>query len=278
MTTSPVSQIVPQATHPFFFRTSEKYLFCCYHRPQGKHYRDCGVILCYPLGQEGIWSHRTFRQLAIGLSRAGFPVLRFDFSGCGDSEGDCDQWSIQQWKTDIESGLVELKKRTQVKNVCLIGLRLGATLARMVGATREDVKGMVLWDPVINGRDYVDELTSQQQKHLERYRGVPQNFIQENEGQEVIGFTLTKDFLTNLQRINLLTVSSQYAKKVLFIQSTEDLLEKELENQIRKNHPFVEFQHLPSNPIWIKGDTLARKLVPQHIIESVVSWTSEVFQ
>ena len=246
---STISANLSCETHSFYFRTSEKSLFGCYHRPRGKNQRDCGVVLCYPLGQEYIWSHRTFRQLAVGLSRVGFPVLRFDFTGCGDSEGDCDQWRIHQWKTDIESGIAELKTRGEVKKICLIGLRLGATLARMVGINREDIEGMVLWDPVINGMDYVEELKSRHHKHLVRYGSVPKNLTLENKDQEV------------------------------FIQSTEIPYGKELESQIRKTHPLLEFQHLPSNPIWIRGgDGLTRKLVPQHIIKSVVSWTSEVFQ
>jgi hypothetical protein len=151
-------------------------------------------------------------------------------------------------------------------------------MASIVGAHRGDIEGMVLWDPVINGMDYVAELKSQHQKHLVRYGGVPQNLALENKDQEVIGFTLTTNFLTDLQPINLLTVASQFTKKILFIQSTEIAYGKDVESQIRKAHPLVEFQHLPSNPIWIKGDALTRKLVPQHIIASVVSWTSEVFQ
>jgi len=267
-----------QEIHPFFFHQGGGALFGCYHGPTNGQVRDSAVLLCYPMGQEYIWSHRTLRQLAIGLSKIGFPVLRFDFSGCGDSEGDCDQWRIQQWMIDIESAIAELKTRGNVKRVCLIGLRLGATLARMASANREDIEGMVLWDPVIKGMDYVAELKSQQQKHLVRYGGVPQNLIRENEDQEVIGFTLTKHLLADLQAINLLTVPQQLAKKVLFIQSTESPSGKDFESQIRKAHPLVEFRHLPSNPIWIKGDTLTRKLVPRHIIESVMSWTSEVFQ
>ena len=272
-----ISPILSSETQPFFFHSSEKALFGFYHPPQGKDVRDLGMVLCHPLGQEYIWSHRTFRQLAIGLSKIGFPVLRFDFTGCGDSEGDCGQWRIQQWKTDIEASISELKTRGNVKNVCLIGLRLGATLARMVGVNREDIEGLVLWDPIINGMNYVAELQSQHQKHLERYGGFSQHPNQEHEGQEIIGFTLTEKFLADLKLINFLAVSSAYTKKILFIQSTERLLKKDIEGQIRKVHPLMKFQHLPSNPIWIKGDALTRTLVPQHIIASVVSWTSEVF-
>lgn len=272
------SSTIPYEAQPFYFRTSEKPLFGCYHEPQSNIIQDCGIVLCHPLGQEYIWSHRTFRQMAVGLSRVGFPVLRFDFTGCGDSQGDCEQWRIQQWKIDIESGLVELKTRGEVKKVCLIGLRLGATLARMVGANREDINGIVLWDPVMNGMDYVAKLRSQHQKHLVRYGGVPQNPTLENMDQEVLGFTLTKNFLNDLELINLLSASPPCPKNILFIQSTEDLSGKEFEEQIRRAHPLAEFQHLPSNPIWLKGGAATRSLVPQNILNAIVSWTTEVLR
>ena len=54
------------------------------------------MVLCYPGGQEYIRSRRAFRQLAIRLSSAGFPVLRFDYHGCGDSSGDDDEGKISQ--------------------------------------------------------------------------------------------------------------------------------------------------------------------------------------
>lgn len=269
---------IPNETKPFYFRASNKALFGCFHKPQSHVIRDCGIVLCYPLGQEYIWSHLTFRALAHNLSRAGFSVLRFECSGCGDSEGDCEQWSVHQWKTDIECALTELKTRGDVKKICLIGLRLGATLAMMVGGNHEDVEGMVLWDPVINGRDYVAELKAQHQIHLIRNEGLSQNLAQDNEDEEVIGFNLTRSFLAELQSINLLSVSSPHAKKILFIQSPESPLEGDVERQMRKTHPLVQFQHLPSNAIGIKGNASTRKVVPQRIIESVVSWTSEVFQ
>ena len=40
----------------------------------------------------------------------------------------------------------------------LMGLRLGATLALATQADLPVVKGLVLWEPVINGRKYVDEI------------------------------------------------------------------------------------------------------------------------
>ena len=145
---------------PFYFGTLEKPLFGCYHAPPLGPARDSGVVLCYPFIQEYMRSHRAFRQLATQLCNLGFPVLRFDFFGHGDSSGDSEQGEIRQWLNDISSAVGEIRERSRCAKVCLVGLRFGGTLSMMVGAERGDIDGMVLWDPVVSGTDYIEELTN----------------------------------------------------------------------------------------------------------------------
>ncbi|MBF0509187.1 MAG: hypothetical protein HQK57_09720, partial [Deltaproteobacteria bacterium] len=72
---------------PFYFGPSGNRLFGCYHKPQSDCHRGCGVVLCYPMGYEYMQSHRSYRRIADRLAGEGYPVLRFDFYGCGDSDG-----------------------------------------------------------------------------------------------------------------------------------------------------------------------------------------------
>src|SRR3954464_11609473 len=58
------------------------------HRPQRLRPRSTAVLLCNPFGEEASRAHRMFRVLATQLERAGYPALRFDYSGTGDSLGD----------------------------------------------------------------------------------------------------------------------------------------------------------------------------------------------
>ncbi len=46
-----------------------------------------GVLILVGGGQYRIGSHRQFALLARHLSSSGIPVMRFDFRGVGDSEG-----------------------------------------------------------------------------------------------------------------------------------------------------------------------------------------------
>ncbi len=69
------------------------------HWPQTRVSKTCGVVIAPAVGAEYFRSHWAVRRLADQLSRAGFPVLRFDYQGIGDSTGDVSQvGSLATWK------------------------------------------------------------------------------------------------------------------------------------------------------------------------------------
>ena len=125
----------------FFFGSSERSLFGVYNPPKGRMARDEGIVLCYPMGQEYMRSHRAFRQLSNLLSRAGFHVLRFDYFGTGDSMGEDEEVSTAQWKSDVGTAIEELKDNAGIERVSVAGLRLGASLAFESASRRPDVEG-----------------------------------------------------------------------------------------------------------------------------------------
>lgn len=158
-----------QQVVPFYFGTPGRELFGCFHEPARRVIRRCSVLICQPVGHEYINSHRALRQLAARLAEAGFPVLRFDYYGCGDSCGEANQGSVTRWLEDISTAIAAIRARTGFLPVYAVGLRLGATLAAMGGIQRDKLAGLVLWDPVIKGKDYFRELLSLQKEML-RFR------------------------------------------------------------------------------------------------------------
>jgi len=117
---------------------------------------DWGVVICYPMGAEHLFSYRGCRQLAIQIARAGFPVLRFDYYGTGDSEGSGEDVSIAGWIEDIGRAAAELRSHGP-RLVCVAGLRFGATLASMFADRCGGVDALVLWSPITSGRAYILE-------------------------------------------------------------------------------------------------------------------------
>src|SRR5690242_1202032 len=134
---------------PFYFGSPDEPLFGCYHAPRPGQERKCVVVICQPIGHEYIYCHRALRQLAVRLSDSGFPVLRFDYFGCGDSSGSTEEGGIRQWLRDISSAISEARHRAGVAQVCLVGFRLGGALSMITAAERGDIDSLVLWDPVV---------------------------------------------------------------------------------------------------------------------------------
>lgn len=111
--------------------------------------RRVGAVILNPGGWEAIRAHRTLRTLALRLSQRGVDVLRFDYTGTGDSWGDESDASVNQWLTDTEDAVDELTGVAGVTKVMLVGLRLGSTLALLASARLTSrVDRIVLWDPV----------------------------------------------------------------------------------------------------------------------------------
>lgn len=133
-----------------FFGPDAHALYGVYHPPTRTRVRESGVVLCYPAGQEYIRIHRAYRWLADQLAASGFHVLRFDYSGQGDSCGAFGDARVSQWMADIGLAVEELRGSIGVECIDLVGLRLGALLAAAV-APHNAVRRVVLWEPRANG-------------------------------------------------------------------------------------------------------------------------------
>jgi uncharacterized protein len=259
---------------PFYFGTDKKLLFGCYHAPQSRAPRDCGVVLCYPMAQEYIRSHRTYRQLAYHLSKFGFPVLRFDFYGCGDSEGNCEEGRISQWLADVGSAIYEIRKRRGSIRICLVGLRLGGTLAIMVAAARGDIDSIVLWDPVCSGMAYIEELATLHQERARHSLGKATHGTITESPTEILGFPLTDLLLTDLQKIDLLSIRQMPANRILVIASSEESSQRRFIGHLQGLNGNVDYQHVPGPEIWIEKN---KTVVPNEILKVMVSWISRVY-
>jgi pimeloyl-ACP methyl ester carboxylesterase len=100
--------------------------------------------------------HLTYRQLALRLSHAGFPVLRVDYPGTGDSSGSPrDPERLEAWLDALDVASSALLERSAVAHLALFGARLGGTLAARLASERNEVQDLILWGPYLGGRAFV---------------------------------------------------------------------------------------------------------------------------
>jgi pimeloyl-ACP methyl ester carboxylesterase len=154
------------------FEANGRTLLLSMHRAQRLRARSAAVLLCNPFGEEAARAHRTYRVLATRLRQAGYPTLRFDYAGTGDSSGDSAGFGIEHWLDDIVACADELRRESGATRVVLLGLRLGATLAALASTRRAlRPRHLLLWDPVVDGAGYLRELGAAHRAYMRAEMG-----------------------------------------------------------------------------------------------------------
>jgi len=262
---------------PFYFGPQPISLFGCYHAPLPGRMRSTGVILCYPIGHEYIAAHRAYKHFAIRLSQAGFPVLRFDFSGSGDSAGNADQSRIAQWLADIATAVREIRRRGRTSRVCLAGLRLGGSLAYLFAAQQGEIEGLVLWDPVVSGKAYIEELIQSHRETLRQMNGHSRDLLGAEQPGEILGFPFPKFLHADLSKLDLLAIRKKPAND-MFLLTTDERPDPESAtfiSQIKNMDIRIVLQRCPVPQLW--REDVNKVLVPNQVLESIVTWMSRVF-
>jgi exosortase A-associated hydrolase 2 len=142
---------------PFFIGQEPHRLFATLHEPEAGG-RDEAFVFCHPLAEEKLWAHRAFVTFARQLAAEGYPVLRADLTGAGDSDGDFSEVSVTTAIADIRRAIDAVRGRLKAGRVSLLGLRFGATLASLVAERYGDVDRLVLWSPIVDGNRHLQDL------------------------------------------------------------------------------------------------------------------------
>jgi alpha-beta hydrolase superfamily lysophospholipase len=197
---------------PLYFDSGEHRLFGWLHASLNDTKASVGIVVCQPFGYEAICAHRGTRAFAEAMAAAGMPALRFDYLGTGDSaEIDPQADQLQIWTQDVLAAVEELKLRTGVRQVCLLGFRLGAMLATLAASQSNSVSALIVISPINSGRRYLRELrTLRMAASMGLDHSEPPAKKQEANagGMEVSGFSFSAATLAALAKVDLSTVQS----------------------------------------------------------------------
>ncbi len=200
-----------------YFGSVERPLLGLYHPPEDGGERNAAVLLCPPAPQEYMGSHWALRKLAARLAGAGFHVLRFDYYGTGDSGGDSSAGTLEQWREDVTTAMEELRDVAAVRRASVVGFRLGATLAAQ---TAIRVRDLVLWEPVVTGAAYLEELRA---SHARRFAHClhPPPLPRHGPLHEILGCPLPLSIETSLRDLQLVAPLACTAERVALVASED---------------------------------------------------------
>ena len=249
---------------PLYFGTSDHPLFGVYHPPKGDTVRDSGILLCYPFGHEYMRSHRAFRQLSLLLSRAGYHVFRFDYYGTGDSGGRTGEGDIGQWLEDIDVAIEELQATAGIEKVSLVGLRLGAALVTLAAKGRGDIPRVVLWDPIVQGAPYIQELLESRSEYDGELKG------DASLKSTIHGFPLTEHLVDSMSGLDLLQEEAGDTDFSILV-ARELPQYSQIADHFRKFSGAVDYEVIPAPDNWNEVDDFGSVLLPQQVIQGIVT-------
>lgn len=168
-------------------------LFHFLHGVEPAKHPPLAVLICSPVSGERSFSQRALVSVSRYLARQGYPTMRFDCIGTGDSEGDAGSQSFASNLQDTAAAIGQLLASTGAERVVLLGLHYGALLARVTACTDARVAGLVLVDPVISGADHWSDLLRGHQMNcvmrgqpapkMEQLRQLPEQGMVEAKGE-----------------------------------------------------------------------------------------------
>lgn len=127
-------------------------LFGILHRPVDVPERDVGVIFLSPGVKSRVAPHRLYVKMTESLLRQGYPVLRFDFFGLGDSEGELPEKELSDLYATVQDGryiddtfcaMDWMEQRLGLKRFVLAGLCGGALTGLFAAAKDQRAKGVL---------------------------------------------------------------------------------------------------------------------------------------
>ncbi len=222
-----------------------------------------GVVLCSPWGFEDLVMRKSWRLLAEAIAAAGYPCLRFDYPGTGNSLGQSTAIDgVAPWIEAIHDAAEVLRLNSGVRRFVFIGQSLGAMLAAEAARSRSDVVALQLVAPVAKGRHYTRELAATATMVAERI-GIKLK-LAPDEGLSVVGFGLSRAMVDSLKTLDLTTISDLNVRDVTIFDSADRKAGAEVSEHLRRAGLAVTLERVEPYHLMVSDATEIQPLPVSH--------------
>jgi len=258
--------------NPLHFGVVGRVLFGVYHPPRRSTASTEGVVVCPPLGGDYLRTHRTLRVLAARIAEEGRHVLRFDYYGTGDSDGCGTAVRLAGCVADAVAAAEELRMLASLSRVSLVGVRAGGTVALLAAREGWAVERVVVWDPVVRGRAYLEDL----RKRASEPAVLPARFGRGRAPDGVLGvdgFPLTPELRRELESVELTDVDEIPARFLGLVRS--DMRESDARGLARRAEELgleVARRDCPDPGVWTDRRRLGEQVLAPGVVEALPRW------
>jgi hypothetical protein len=186
----------------------------CAQKRKQEDKRWPAVIICHGFVGNRIGVNRLFVKAARRLAQEGYFVLRFDYAGCGESEGEYGSYGIDSFIEQTRRALDYTLSIDCIdkSRVFLLGHSLGGAVARLTAEKDSRVSSLILWAPV-----------SHPLSDIIRIVGRPTYEEATRSGKaEHSGYHLSDAFFASLAQAQPLAPGSSFLGDVLILHGTRD--------------------------------------------------------
>lgn len=271
-----IARVLDEKVRPLYFGPETEdggALFGIYHPPKGNP-RGRAILICPPLGYEGICAYPALRIMAERLAATGFPVLRFDYEGTGDSAGlDGDPGRVKAWVASVGHAITELRALSGASEVCIFGVRMGATLALKAAAERGDVERLVLWNPCASGRAYARELRAFRLFAEQTGELAALKKAEDDKSDESGGFLFTEETLKDLKTLDAAKIDARAAESILVIGRDDVPDDDKLAKALEQKGAIATYMRMGGYAEMMVAPH--KSLFPENVYTTMLEWLDE---
>ncbi|WP_438863391.1 hypothetical protein [Neptunicella sp.] len=168
------------------------------------------AILCLPsITEELNLARAVVAKQAHIFATQGIATVSLDYAGTGDSEGEFEHVTCDDWLADIiHAG--EWMMAQGVKRIILWGVRFGSLLAlthQQLLADKLPIVAQLHWKPVMNGKQFASQFLRIKQAKSMMTNGTDKTnwreLILAGDTVEVAGYPLTGNLLTSMEALKV---------------------------------------------------------------------------
>ena len=150
-------------------------LAACLHRPSPGSTQVASpvVVCCHGLTGTRVGTGYRMVRVARRLVKQNIACLRFDFRGCGESEGRFEDLTVSTLVEDLHAAIhmIDHLPGCDPTRIGLIGSSMGAYTAALVAPELFTLRCAAFWSPVADVRNLADRIMTDETRHLLEEQG-----------------------------------------------------------------------------------------------------------